>query len=122
MRQILLLALPLIAAAVPALADPAAVERGFHLAQANCSTCHAVGVEGDSPDTFSPRFRDLSALEPGRSMEEILAKALMLGHPPMPSFGMRGTDRSDVLAYLSSIRQTGTGEPLPPQRRRSGRD
>ena len=109
MRRALLPVLLLLAS--PALADPAAVARGLRLARANCSPCHAVGPEGDSPNAFAPRFRDLGAREPGRSMDEIFAKALLLGHPDMPRFGMREPERADLLAYLETIKQTGAAGP-----------
>jgi mono/diheme cytochrome c family protein len=96
--------------ATPALADPASVARGLRLAQANCSACHAIGAEGDSPDPYAPRFRDLAERDPGRSMEEIFARALLRGHPDMPRFGMREPERADILAYVETIKQAGAEE------------
>lgn len=106
MKRTILVA-ALFCAAASARANPAAVERGFRLAQANCSPCHAIGAAGDSPNAFAPRFRDLGALEPDRSMEEIFAKGLLVGHPDMPRFGMRGPEQNDILAYLATMRRSG---------------
>ena len=107
------LALLAMAAALPAHADPAAVERGLHLAQANCTPCHAIGALGDSPNTLAPRFRELGRRWPGLSMDEIFAKALLVGHPDMPSFGMRDAERDDILAYIATVRQAGDVQPAP---------
>jgi mono/diheme cytochrome c family protein len=102
------LAALLLAFALPAhAADPAQVERGFRLAQANCTPCHAIGMQGDSPNNMAPRWRDLAARQPGKSMEEIFAQALLVGHPDMPRFGMRDPERADILAYIATIKQAG---------------
>jgi mono/diheme cytochrome c family protein len=106
-------ALLAMACALPAHADPAAVERGLRLAQANCTPCHAIGAVGDSPNTFAPRFRDLGQRLPGLSMEEIFARALLVGHPDMPRFGMRDRERDDILAYVATVRQAGASQPEP---------
>lgn len=100
-----LLFLPLVAAALPASAAPAQVARGLALAEANCARCHAIGATGDSADAMAPRFRDLAALEPGKSMDEIFAKAVLGSHMAMPNFGMTSADRADLLAYLVTVRQ-----------------
>lgn len=106
MKPALLLALPVLAAALPARAEPAAVARGHRLAQANCARCHAIGAAGESPDAMAPPFRNLAERNPGRSMDEIFADALLVGHTDMPRFGMREPERADILAYLASIKQT----------------
>lgn len=108
------LTLMALAGAWPACADPAQVERGFRLAKANCTPCHAIGSSGDSPNAFAPRFRELSQREPGLSMEEIFAKALLVGHPDMPNFGMRGNEQDDILAYIATVRQAGAASPGQP--------
>ena len=118
MNRIVLSGLALLATAtaITAHADPAAVERGLRLAQANCTPCHAIGAIGDSPNTFAPRFRDLGQRLPGLNMDEIFAKALLVGHPDMPSFGMRDHERDDILAYVATVRQAGALQPQPPAR------
>jgi mono/diheme cytochrome c family protein len=94
------------AAAASALAQPAAVARGQKLASAMCAQCHAIGPKGDSPNTAAPRFRDLTANEPGRSVDEVFAKGVLVMHPGMPSWGLTDRDQSDLLAYLRTLQRT----------------
>ena len=46
---------------LPAQAEPTLVERGKALADSNCTTCHAVGVKGESLLRDAPPFRDIAA-------------------------------------------------------------
>jgi mono/diheme cytochrome c family protein len=94
------------AAAAQALAQPDAVARGRRLAESVCSKCHAVGPKGDSPAAGAPAFRDLANFEPGRSIDEVFAKGVLVMHPGMPSFGLTDRDQSDLLAYLRTIQRT----------------
>jgi mono/diheme cytochrome c family protein len=94
------------AVALPALAQPAAVARGQRLAETACKQCHAVGRQGDSPNPAAPRFRDLTAQKPGRSIDEILAGGLLVLHPGMPSWGLTDRDQADLLAYMRTLQRT----------------
>jgi mono/diheme cytochrome c family protein len=105
-----LLAAFFLAAATPVHADPAAVQRGLRLARANCARCHAIGAEGASPMAGAPPLRDLETLEPGRSTEEVFARALLQTHPDMPRFAIRDQDAADLLAWLATIRQPQAGD------------
>jgi mono/diheme cytochrome c family protein len=105
LRLILLTAL-ISAAAAQASAQPDAVARGRRLAESVCSKCHAVGPRGDSPNADAPRFRDLTKFEPGRSLDEVFAKGVLVMHPGMPSFGLTDRDQADLLAYLRTIQRT----------------
>lgn len=94
------------AAGAPAFAQPAAVARGRRLAETMCSSCHAIGLRGDSPTSGAPRFRDLTTVEAGRSIDEVLAKGLLVLHPGMPSWGLTDRNQSDLLAYLRTVQRT----------------
>ena len=96
-----------LAAAAPVLAQPAAVARGNRLAKTMCASCHAIGPRGDSPNPGAPRFRDLTANEPGRSVDEVFAKGILVMHPGMPSWGLTDRDQADLLAYLRTLQRTG---------------
>ncbi len=91
---------------LPALAQPAAVARGQRLAQALCASCHAVGRQGDSPSAGAPRFRDLTTLNSGRSIDEIFAQGVLVLHPGMPSWGLTDQNQADLLAYLRTLQRT----------------
>jgi cytochrome c len=84
-------------------AQSASTTRGYRLAQGVCGQCHAIGPTGESPKAGAPPFRDLSRFEPGRSIDEIFAKGILVGHPGMPSIGLSDRDQNDLLAYLRSI-------------------
>jgi mono/diheme cytochrome c family protein len=105
LRSALVLIL-LSATALPALAQPAAVARGQRLAESVCAKCHAIGRKGDSPAQGAPRFRDLTALNNGRSIDEIFAKGVLVLHPGMPSLAMSDREQDDLLAYLRSLQPT----------------
>jgi len=103
----LTLALILIGAAgKPAFAQPEAVARGRRLAETICSSCHAIGPRGDSPTVGAPRFRDLATFEPGKSIDEVFAKGVLVMHPGMPSWALTDRDQADLLAYLRTIQRT----------------
>ena len=94
--------------------SPASVTHGGRLAQAYCADCHAVGRQGSSPNPNAPRFRAVSAFDPSRSLDELVAEVLMKDHPPMPQF-MPGPGDMDALTdYLRSIQES---PPSPEPRR-----
>jgi mono/diheme cytochrome c family protein len=83
--------------------------KGKLLVTENCSRCHAIGTEGDSPHKEAPPFRTLSAKYPVESLAESLAEGIVSGHPDMPIFVFSPTDVGAIIDYLQSI-QT---EPQP---------
>jgi mono/diheme cytochrome c family protein len=105
MRAALVVAL-IGAVALPALAQPAAVARGRRLADAMCKQCHAIGQQGDSPNPAAPRFRELTASRPGRSLDEIFAGGVLVMHQGMPSLALNDRDQSDLLAYMRTLQRT----------------
>lgn len=54
-------------------ADPG-VTRGFELLKANCSRCHAIGMDGDSPHREAPPFRVVMKSYSADSLSEALAE------------------------------------------------
>ncbi|MBD8890317.1 c-type cytochrome [Roseibium litorale] len=83
--------------------DPESLAIGRKIAEDNCSPCHAVGAEGESPDPQAPAFRDLSQRYPVSSLEESLAEGIVTGHNDMPEFVLQPDDIERFLGYLSSI-------------------
>ena len=81
--------------------DP--VSRGFALVTANCSRCHAVGPEGQSPLAAAPPFRALHERYPVEFLQEALAEGIITGHPAMPQFILAPEQIDDVIAYLRTL-------------------
>ncbi len=79
------------------------VARGHDLAQANCSSCHAIGRSGDSPAPEAPPFRTLSQNYRVADLEEALAEGISVGHPAMPNFAFAPEDAEALIAYLQTI-------------------
>jgi cytochrome c len=74
----------LVTAASAFAAEQDQTNRGKALVTANCSRCHAIGTEGDSPHPEAPAFRTLASKYPIDSLEETLAEGIVSGHPDMP--------------------------------------
>ncbi len=93
----------LIAALPTAAADKTLVDKGEVLVRENCSRCHAVGREGESPHKDAPPFRTLSSKYPIEDLSESLAEGIVSGHPDMPIFAFGPHDVEAILEYLESI-------------------
>jgi cytochrome c len=83
--------------------------KGKALVTANCSRCHAIGTEGDSPHPEAPPFRTLARRYPIDSLQEALAEGIVSGHPDMPIFIFGPQDVEAIIDYLQSIQE----QPLP---------
>jgi cytochrome c len=80
-------------------------DKGEVIVRENCSRCHAVGVEGASPNAEAPPFRTLSSKYPIENLAESLAEGIVSGHPEMPIFVFGPHDVDAILAYLESIQE-----------------
>ncbi len=87
-----------------------ALESGRSLVDANCSSCHSVGVVGESPAPEAPPFRQLSEHYRVARLEEALTKGISIGHPAMPEFKLTAGDVDSVVVYLQSIQAKSKGE------------
>lgn len=88
------------------LGDPAA---GLQLAESHCSSCHAIGVNGESRHPMAPPFRTLSRDYPVNALEEALAEGILVGHPDMPEFHLEPQQIDDLTSYLRSIQTRQSG-------------
>ena len=77
--------------------------KGEALVRANCSRCHAVGKEGESPHKDAPPFRALSRNYPVEDLAKSLAEGIVSGHPDMPIFVFNAHDIEAIIEYLNSI-------------------
>jgi len=79
------------------------VERGRLLVEANCSSCHAIGLNDASRHPDAPPFRTLSERYPMGSLAETLAKGVPIEHPDMPNFLVTASQIDEIVAYIVSI-------------------
>ena len=84
-------------------ADKDLTAKGKSLVTNNCSRCHAIGKEGDSPHAEAPAFRTLSNKYPVENLAEPLAEGIVSGHPDMPIFVFSPQDVAAIIHYLQSI-------------------
>ena len=90
--------------AIPAAAaEKSLIDKGEALVSKNCSPCHAIGKEGDSPHKEAPPFRTLSAKYPIDDLAESLAEGIVSGHPDMPIFAFSPHDVEAIIQYMESI-------------------
>jgi len=86
-----------------AAAEKGLADKGEVLVRENCSRCHAIGKEGDSPHPPAPPFRTLSSKYPVEDLAESLAEGIVSGHPDMPIFVFGPHDVAAIIEYLQSI-------------------
>ena len=94
-------------AAAPLQAQPAGdPAHGLALSRQVCSECHATQVEQlRSPNPKAPAFAEL-ATTPGMTTTA-LSVALTTPHAGMPMFRLTAEQRTDIIAYILSLRQSG---------------
>lgn len=85
-----------------AVADPT-VARGYNLLNVNCASCHAIGVNGNSPHPEAPPFHIVMKSYPAESLSEALAEGLITGHPDMPEFVFPPEDVGAIVSYLQTL-------------------
>ncbi len=95
---------------VAAAADKGLTDKGEVLVKENCSRCHAIGKDGDSPHPEAPPFRTLSSKYPVADLAESLAEGIVSGHPDMPIFVFSPHDVEAIIEYLESVQDV----PSPP--------
>ena len=86
-----------------AAADEPRAQRGRTFAQANCATCHAIGLVGESPLRIAPPFRTLHERYAVENLAEALSEGIMTGHPTMPEFRLDVGQINDFIAFLKSL-------------------
>jgi cytochrome c len=79
------------------------VVRGKALLTEMCSSCHAVGTSGASPNPAAPAFRIISRRMELNDLYERLREGLSSGHRDMPTFRFSREDARAVRAYLRTI-------------------
>jgi mono/diheme cytochrome c family protein len=78
-------------------------EAGRAYVEAHCSSCHAVGDLGASPNPQAPPFRLVVTRYPPGDLAEAFSEGIVVGHPKMPPFVMSAEEADDVIAYLKTL-------------------
>lgn len=92
---------PTLAQTPPPAAGSAAL--GQVIAERDCSSCHAVGRDGESPLEGAPRWRDLHQRFDVADLAESLAEGIVVGHEAMPTRAYEPADVQALVAYLKSL-------------------
>jgi mono/diheme cytochrome c family protein len=79
-------------------------QKGKALAEKNCSWCHAVGSEGDSPNPKAPQFRNLQSRHPLLTLRAPLSRGVAAPHDQMPGFKLTNSEIDEIVAYINSLR------------------
>jgi len=79
-------------------------DQGLRTARAQCAECHLVDkLPEQSPNLIAPTFEHI-ANTPGMTSAALTA-ALRTSHESMPNIIITGSDLSDVIAYILSLRK-----------------
>jgi mono/diheme cytochrome c family protein len=79
------------------------VAKGHSIVEANCSRCHAIGLDDTSHHQEAPPFRVVVTRYPPESLAEALAEGIVSGHPDMPEFVFEPPEIDAIIAYLSTL-------------------
>lgn len=79
------------------------VAEGKALVERHCARCHAVGMNGLSPNPKAPEFRTMQQRHPVQALREPLTRAIAAPHDEMPKFALPDADIDKVAAYLNSL-------------------
>lgn len=101
MTRYLLLALVMLVTTVRA--EDALLAHGKALAEKNCTTCHAIGVTGNSALREAPPFRDIAANYDEGELEDALNEGVATEHPAMPDWQMTPEQAAALARYVMSL-------------------
>jgi cytochrome c len=78
-------------------------QQGLILARTQCAECHLVDkVPGQSPNPAAPTFERIANTQ-GMTSAALIA-ALRTSHETMPNVVIKGSDQSDLIAYILSLK------------------
>jgi|SRR5579871_753713 len=92
--------------------DRGQIKRGHDVAVRICAACHAVERgPSRSPYRAAPPFEQIANT---RAMTALaLRVALQSSHPVMPNVRLKESERTDVIAYLLSLKRLSLGDVNP---------
>ena len=77
--------------------------QGQSIVSNKCSSCHAIGRVGESPNPKAPPFRTLHERYPVESLAEAIAEGTI--SPDEPEFKFSGREVGAIISYLSLIQE-----------------
>jgi mono/diheme cytochrome c family protein len=80
-----------------------AADRGYRVAARECSACHAISREGESPRPSAPPFRDIRRRYNEISLSREFEAIGEVGHYEMPAKPISKSDGEDLIAYIESL-------------------
>jgi cytochrome c len=116
MRIVPFLALFLLAAPIAGFAQSdtdALVAEGKRLAEINCTRCHNIEEEGESPITDAPPFREISLNYDTMELIDGFMEGLAVRHPLMPDWEMTEPQAEELTAFIMSLRDQNTKGDSP---------
>jgi tetratricopeptide (TPR) repeat protein len=87
------------------------VQQGKALVEKNCSTCHAVGATGASPNRKAPEFRNVHERHPSLALREPLSRGIAAPHDEMPKFALSGPEIDTIIAHINNLSAAKAGPP-----------
>lgn len=83
----------------------ARIARGLAIAAENCSACHAIGLDDESPTRVNENtaFRQLHERYPIAMLEEAAQTGKISGHDEMPEFQFEPEDAKALLTYIDTL-------------------
>jgi mono/diheme cytochrome c family protein len=88
----------------PSKAEDNPILVGHTLLRQNCARCHAIDVEGLSPEPKAPPFREVVKRYDPSALEEALAEGIVTGHEAMPQFVFESSEIAAIIAYLDTLK------------------
>lgn len=79
-------------------------KEGKMLAEKNCAWCHAIEMQGNSPNPDARPFRDLERRHPLLTLREPLERSIAAPHEAMPHFEMTETQIQSLVAFINSLK------------------
>ena len=102
--------LALLLVATPAMSqardEATRVAEGKRLAEINCTRCHNIEAEGESPLTDAPPFREIAKNYDELELVDGFMEGLAVRHPLMPDWEVTEPQAEDLAAFVMSL---GTG-------------
>lgn len=95
----------LLALTAPVLAqdDAATIAEGRRLASINCTRCHNIEPQGESPLTDAPPFREIAKNYDPEELVDGFLEGLAVRHPLMPDWDVTEPQARELAAFVMSL-------------------